>query len=60
MPPFKDIELTSMRRAIAKRLSLSKSTVPHSYTSFEVSVAKILQTRKKLAEMNVKVGTVVR
>ncbi|XP_003745716.1 pyruvate dehydrogenase protein X component, mitochondrial [Galendromus occidentalis] len=55
-PAYKDIELTNMRRAIAKRLSLSKSTVPHSYTSYEVSVGKVLQTRKKLAEMNVKVS----
>merc|ERR1739848_287597 len=30
-PDFEDIELTNMRKVIAKRLVLSKTTIPHSY-----------------------------
>ncbi|XP_022666943.1 pyruvate dehydrogenase protein X component, mitochondrial-like [Varroa destructor] len=56
VPPFRDIELSSMRRAIAKRLSLSKSTIPHSYTSVDVSVASVLNTRKRLAQEGTKVS----
>lgn len=58
VPPFRDIELSSMRRAIAKRLSLSKSTIPHSYTSVDVSVASVLNTRKRLAQEGTKASDV--
>lgn len=54
-PQYIDHELSNMRRAIAKRLSLSKSTVPHSYSSLDVSVDGILSTRKTLAAQGVKV-----
>jgi pyruvate dehydrogenase E2 component (dihydrolipoamide acetyltransferase) len=42
---FSEIPHTSMRRAIARRLTESKSTVPHFYLTADCMVNKLLQTR---------------
>jgi len=42
---FTDIPLNGMRRAIARRLTESKSTVPHFYLNLEVRVDKLLALR---------------
>lgn len=53
---YQDIPLTNMRRAIAKRLSLSKSTIPHSYMAVECGIDETMATRKKYATEGIKVS----
>jgi pyruvate dehydrogenase complex dihydrolipoamide acetyltransferase long form len=53
---FVDIEVTTMRRTIAKRLLESKSTVPHSYGTAECDVKNLGLLRKKLAAEGIKVS----
>ena len=38
-----DIQLTNMRRTIAKRLTESKSTIPHYYLTSEIAVDDLLR-----------------
>jgi pyruvate dehydrogenase E2 component (dihydrolipoamide acetyltransferase) len=40
---FEDMDLSNMRKVIADRLSLSKSTIPHYYLNSEINVEKILR-----------------
>lgn len=47
-PDFEDIELTNMRKVIAKRLVLSKTTIPHSYITTDVVMDKIVALRKQM------------
>ncbi|KAK3855898.1 hypothetical protein Pcinc_037726 [Petrolisthes cinctipes] len=44
---YTDIELTSMRRTIAKRLTQSKGGIAHSYGTLECFVDKLLALRKE-------------
>lgn len=45
---YTDIPLTSMRRAIARRLSESKRSVPHRYASVNYELDAVLSLRKQL------------
>jgi len=45
---YTDIPNNMMRKIIAKRLTDSKSTVPHFYTSIEIELDEILALRKRL------------
>lgn len=45
---YVDIPNTNMRKIIAKRLSESKSNVPHFYTTIECNVDSIMKLRKTL------------
>ncbi|GMR60148.1 hypothetical protein PMAYCL1PPCAC_30343, partial [Pristionchus mayeri] len=45
---YTDIQLTNMRRTIAKRLTESKSTIPHYYLTSEISIDKLLEVRERL------------
>lgn len=47
---FTDIPLTGMRRAIARRLTESKTTVPHFYVTAHVRVDRLLQLRREINE----------
>lgn len=47
-PDFEDIELSNMRRVIAKRLVLSKTTIPHSYISTTTAMDKVIAMRKQM------------
>ncbi|OWR51854.1 dihydrolipoyllysine-residue acetyltransferase component of pyruvate dehydrogenase complex, mitochondrial isoform X2 [Danaus plexippus] len=47
---YTDIPLTSMREAIAKRLSLSKQTIPHYQLTVIANVEKLLEMRKRINE----------
>lgn len=38
---FSDVQLTGMRRAIAKRLVESKQTIPHYYLSVEIEIDEL-------------------
>lgn len=42
---FEDIPHTGMRRAIARRLTESKSTIPHFYVTAELRVGRLLELR---------------
>lgn len=53
---YEDIKNNGMRKVIAKRLTESKSTVPHFYASTEIELDNIMKLRKKLAAMDVKVS----
>ncbi|VDO94128.1 unnamed protein product [Soboliphyme baturini] len=50
-PNFVDIPLSNMRRTIAKRLLLSKQTIPHYYVSVDVKMDEILKLRENLNNM---------
>lgn len=47
-PAYEDIPHTPMRRAIARRLSESKSTVPHFYVTTECRVDRLLALRAEI------------
>jgi pyruvate dehydrogenase E2 component (dihydrolipoamide acetyltransferase) len=47
---FEDVPNNKMRKIIAKRLTESKSTVPHFYTSMQVELDALLALRKQLAK----------
>uniref|UniRef100_A0A1I7RMX0 Acetyltransferase component of pyruvate dehydrogenase complex n=1 Tax=Bursaphelenchus xylophilus TaxID=6326 RepID=A0A1I7RMX0_BURXY len=45
---YQDLPLSNMRKVIAKRLSDSKSTIPHYYLTSEIEVDELLKIREKL------------
>lgn len=53
---YEDIKNNNMRKVIAKRLTESKSSVPHFYASVEIELDNIMKLRKQLKEMDVKVS----
>lgn len=48
---YTDMPLTGMRKAIARRLTESKSTVPHFYVTAHVQVDALLALRRELNEV---------
>lgn len=52
VPPsmYSDTAASSMRKVIARRLTESKSTVPHFYTSIEIPLDNVLGLRKVLVK----------
>ncbi len=59
---YTDIPASNMRKVIAKRLTESKSTVPHFYTSIECEIDELMALRKafkKDFEVNVSVNDLV-
>ncbi|RLN92069.1 hypothetical protein BBJ28_00022555, partial [Nothophytophthora sp. Chile5] len=54
---YEDLTLSNMRKIIAKRLTASKVTVPHHYTSVDCEIDSIMKLRKKLkSQHDVKVS----
>ncbi len=53
---FEDIPNINMRKVIAKRLTESKATVPHLYTTVACELEAVLSLRKILAESGTKVS----
>ncbi|MGJ3190113.1 dihydrolipoamide acetyltransferase family protein [Paenarthrobacter sp. FR1] len=47
---FQDVPLSGMRKAIARRLTESKTTVPHFYVSIDVEMDSLLDLRKQINE----------
>lgn len=45
---YTDIELSSMRKTIAKRLTESKQTIPHYYLSVDINMDEVLSLRRTL------------
>ncbi len=58
--PFREERLSSMRKTIAKRLTESKTTVPHFYLTVECEIDNLLNQRKelnaKLADSGIKIS----
>ncbi len=50
--PFEDVPLTGMRQAIARRLTQSKSTVPHFYLTADIVLDSLLELRKRVNDGN--------
>jgi pyruvate dehydrogenase E2 component (dihydrolipoamide acetyltransferase) len=48
---YVDIPLSNMRKTIAKRLTESKSNIPHYYLTAEVAIDDILEVRERLNAM---------
>ncbi|KAK4336985.1 hypothetical protein RND71_044071 [Anisodus tanguticus] len=48
---YQDLDLTSTRQTIAKRLSLSKQTIPHYYLNVEIEVDQLLKLRSQMNNM---------
>lgn len=55
-PDYVDIELSNMRKVIAKRLVFSKTTIPHSYITANCVVDKVIELRKQMISNNQKVS----
>eukprot|EP00551_Chaetoceros_affinis_P001808 CAMPEP_0203633958 /NCGR_PEP_ID=MMETSP0088-20131115/1019_1 /ASSEMBLY_ACC=CAM_ASM_001087 /TAXON_ID=426623 /ORGANISM="Chaetoceros affinis, Strain CCMP159" /LENGTH=442 /DNA_ID=CAMNT_0050487453 /DNA_START=215 /DNA_END=1543 /DNA_ORIENTATION=- len=53
---YTDITNNNMRKVIARRLTESKSSVPHFYSTVEIELDNILALRKKLAAKDIKVS----
>ncbi|KAH9494986.1 hypothetical protein Btru_018325 [Bulinus truncatus] len=51
-----DIPLTGMRRTIARRLTESKSSIPHAYASIDSKMNALVELRKKLIADGVKIS----
>ena len=45
-----------MRSVIAKRLSESKSTIPHTYSTVDADTTQLISERKRLKELGVNVS----
>ncbi|XP_055991685.1 pyruvate dehydrogenase protein X component, mitochondrial [Sorex fumeus] len=53
---FTEIPASNIRRVIAKRLTESKSTVPHAYASTDCDLGAVLKVRQKLVKDDIKVS----
>jgi pyruvate dehydrogenase E2 component (dihydrolipoamide acetyltransferase) len=45
--PFEEVPLDIMRKTIAARLTLAKSTIPHFYLTGDIEIDKLLELRKE-------------
>lgn len=48
---FEDVNVSQMRKAIARRLSESKFTAPHFYVTMEINMDKAIEARKSINEI---------
>ncbi|KAM9555022.1 pyruvate dehydrogenase protein X component, mitochondrial isoform 1-T1 [Guaruba guarouba] len=53
---FTEIPASNIRRVIAKRLTESKTTIPHAYAAADCDIDAILRLRKELAKEDIKVS----
>ncbi|NXW11241.1 ODPX protein, partial [Fregetta grallaria] len=53
---FTEIPASNIRRVIAKRLTESKTTIPHAYAAADCDIDAILKLRKDLAKDDIKVS----
>nr|XP_033784084.1 pyruvate dehydrogenase protein X component, mitochondrial [Geotrypetes seraphini] len=53
---FSEIPASNIRRVIAKRLTESKTTVPHAYATTDCDLGAVLKLREELARGNIKVS----
>lgn len=50
VPTYTDIPTTTIRKVIASRLTESKTTIPHAYTSIDVDMGALTELREKMKE----------
>ena len=55
-PAYLDIELSSMRRTIAKRLTESKTTIPHAYMTVNCNVNSVIAYRQQLKSQKINIS----
>ncbi|XP_027497561.1 pyruvate dehydrogenase protein X component, mitochondrial isoform X1 [Corapipo altera] len=53
---FTEIPASNIRRVIAKRLTESKTTIPHAYAAADCNIDAVLKLRKQLAKDDIKVS----
>ncbi|XP_065574094.1 pyruvate dehydrogenase protein X component, mitochondrial-like isoform X1 [Artemia franciscana] len=53
---FVDLELTNVRKVIAKRLTESKGTIPHAYSVIQCPLDEVLELRKSLKKDGIAVS----
>ncbi|AUZ34521.1 pyruvate dehydrogenase complex dihydrolipoamide acetyltransferase [Arthrobacter sp. PGP41] len=53
---YQDVPLSGMRKAIARRLTESKTTVPHFYVSIDVEMDALLALRKQINQDSLPAG----
>ncbi|XP_071414783.1 pyruvate dehydrogenase protein X component, mitochondrial isoform X2 [Pithys albifrons albifrons] len=53
---FTEIPASNIRRVIAKRLTESKTTIPHAYAAADCNIDAVLKLRKELAKDDIKVS----
>lgn len=53
---FEDVPNSKMRKVIASRLTESKRSVPHSYSTVEISIDNVLKLRKEWKKADIKVS----
>ncbi|XP_072128278.1 pyruvate dehydrogenase protein X component, mitochondrial [Mobula birostris] len=53
---FSEIPSSNVQQVIARRLTESKTTIPHSYASIDCNIEKVLKTKKQLAKDDIKVS----
>ncbi|XP_078404961.1 pyruvate dehydrogenase protein X component, mitochondrial [Cetorhinus maximus] len=53
---FTEIPASNIRQVIARRLTESKTTIPHSYASIDCNIEQVLKMRKQLAKDDIKIS----
>ncbi|XP_048340547.1 pyruvate dehydrogenase protein X component, mitochondrial [Sphaerodactylus townsendi] len=53
---FTEVPASNVRRVIAKRLTESKTTIPHAYAAADCDLGAVLKLRQELAKDNIKVS----
>ncbi|KAM5138573.1 pyruvate dehydrogenase protein X component, mitochondrial [Mantella aurantiaca] len=53
---FSEIPTSNIRKVIARRLTESKTTIPHAYANADCNLGAVLKLRKELAKDNIKVS----
>lgn len=47
-PPRQEVKINNVRKIVAERLTLSKTTIPHYYLTVEANIAELLAVRKQI------------
>ncbi|GCB69277.1 hypothetical protein scyTo_0010530 [Scyliorhinus torazame] len=53
---FTEIPASNIRQVIARRLTESKNTIPHSYASIDCNIEEVLKMRKQLAKDDIRIS----
>ncbi|XP_063145687.1 pyruvate dehydrogenase protein X component, mitochondrial isoform X1 [Candoia aspera] len=56
MSPFTEVPASNIRRVIAKKLTESKTTIPHAYASADCDLGAILNLKQELEKDDIKVS----
>ncbi len=50
-PPRKEVRINNVRKIVAERLTLSKTTIPHYYLTLEANITEMMAVRKQVNEV---------